>query len=213
MHPSIRLLVLAALAASAAAQAQTFTGLTLKAGVIRYAPDAQTSGITGIGIPPGADATVGSANTALFTVDYDLGRNVSVELILGVPPTIKATASGSVAFLGEVMTAKNFAPTLLFNYHFGAASNMVRPYIGIGINWTQFKDAKSPYGWDVSLNDSTGVAAAIGVDIAFDKNWGMFASYGRADVKSDLVAVGATVIRTTIDFRPSTYSIGGFYRF
>ncbi len=213
MHLSIRFLVLAALATSGAAQAQGLTGLTVKLGMIRYAPDSKTNGVSGIGIPPGADAKVGSATTPLITFDYDLGRNVSVEFVFGVPPTVKATATGSVAFLGEVLSAKNVAPTLLFNYHFGSAGNMVRPYIGLGVNYTKFTGAKSPYGWDVSLKDSTGLAGALGADVVIDKNWGLFASYGRAKVKSDLIAVGATVIRSTIDFRPTTYSIGGYYRF
>ena len=37
--------------------------------------------------------------------------------------------------------------------------------------------------------------------------------YGRAQVKSDIVAVGATVLRTTVDFRPSTYSAGAYFSF
>jgi hypothetical protein len=41
----------------------------------------------------------------------------------------------------------------------------------------------------------------------------MFASVARVDVKSDLVAVGSTVLTTTIDFRPVTYSLGVWYRF
>jgi hypothetical protein len=35
----------------------------------------------------------------------------------------------------------------------------------------------------------------------------------RVDVKSKLVATGATVLQTTIDFKPWTYSVGAFCRF
>jgi outer membrane protein len=39
--------------------------------------------------------------------------NLGVEFVLGIPPTIKAKATGSVAFLGDnVLSARNVAPTL-----------------------------------------------------------------------------------------------------
>ncbi|MDE2566637.1 MAG: outer membrane beta-barrel protein [Burkholderiales bacterium] len=211
MHTSFRILVLAAVAAACgAAHAE---GLTFKAGVIRYQPDSRTSGLTGIGIPPGADAKVGSANTALFTIEYELQPHWGAELVLGVPPKITSTATGSVAFLGEVLSARNVAPTLLFTYRWGQTGATWRPYVGIGINYTKFTDAKSPQGYDVKLSDSTGPAAEAGVDYAIDKRWGLFASIGYAQVRSKLVATGANVLQTTIDFRPTTYAFGASYKF
>jgi outer membrane protein len=210
MQNPIRILVLAALAAGGAAQAQNHT---LKLGVTRYDTHAKTTGITGVGIPPGADATVGDATTALLTYEYALSPQVGLELVLGVPPKIKAQASGSVAFLGEVMTARNVAPTLFLTYHFGTAADTIRPYAGLGVNYTRFTDVKSPYGWDVSLSDSVGLAAHVGVDWRLGKQWGLWASLGAVDVRSRLVATGATVLQTTIDFRPLTYSAGALFRF
>lgn len=210
MHQTIRFLVLATLVAGGAAQAQ---GITVKGGIIRYAPDSQTNGVTGVGIPAGADADVGSANTPLLTIEYDIGRNFGVELVLGIPPTIKAQATGSVAFLGEVLSAKNVAPTLLLVYHFGSDGSVFRPYVGAGINYTKFTSVKSPYFPDVKMSDSTGLALEIGANVALAKDWGLFISYGRAQVKSDIVAVGATVLRTTVDFRPTTYSAGAYFSF
>ena len=213
MHHTIRLLqltALAALAASGAAQAQDST---LKGGVIYYQTHAKTNGVTGIGIPPGADATIGNATTPLLTYEYALSPNVGVELVLGLPPKIKATASGSVAFLGEVLTARNVAPTLLINYHFFAPGSTLRPSVGLGINYTKFTDVKTPYGWNVNLSDSTGFAGHVGLDWAYTKQWGLFASIGASQVKSNLTATGATVLQSTIDFRPVTYTVGASYRF
>ena len=206
---SLTLLSTATLLAGAAmAQANT-----VKLGVILYQPHAKTSGITGLGVPPGADATIGDSTTALFTYEREIAPNMGLELVLGVPPTVKAKASGTVPFLGEVLSAKNVAPTLLLNYHFGAAGSQIRPYLGVGINYTRFTGASTPYGWRVSLSDSWGLAAQAGVDVALGKQWGLFASIGAAQVKSDLVAVGASVLRSTIDFRPITYAAGVAYKF
>jgi outer membrane protein len=118
-----------------------------------------------------------------------------------------------VAFLGEVLTARNVAPTLLFNYHFGDSANQVRPYVGVGLNWTRFVGVKSTLAPSVEMSDSFGWAVQGGVSVALDKRWGMFASVATLKVKSDLVAAGSTVLTTTIDFRPVVYSAGVSYRF
>ena len=210
---SLSLLIAAsALTTSATAQSDAPRN-TVKLGAIFYQPHAKTSGITGLGVPPGADATIGDATTLLATYERALAPNMGIELVLGLPPTIKAKGAGTVAFLGEVLSAKNVAPTVLINYHFGDAGSALRPYVGIGINYTRFTDAKTPYGWQVSLSDSWGLAGQIGLDYAMSKQWGLFASLGAAQVKSDLVAVGASVLRSTIDFRPVTFAAGVAYKF
>jgi outer membrane protein len=210
MHHNIRYLVLVAAAACGVAQAD---GSTFKFGVIRYQPHSQSNGISGIGIPPGADADVEGANTLLLTYEYELIPNVGAEFVLGIPPKIKAHATGSVAYLGEVLSARNVAPTLLFNYHFGEPGAALRPYLGLGINYTHFVERRSPYGFKIELSDSVGAAAQAGVDYALNKDWGLFASVAYVNVKSKLVATGATVLQTTIDFRPWTYSLGASFRF
>lgn len=206
---SLSLLATASLA-STASLAQLNT---VKGGLIYYQTHAETTGVTGIGVPAGADADVGNATTLLFTYEREVAPNIGVEVVLGWPPTIKAKGAGSVAFLGEVLSAKNVAPTLLVNYHFGDRGAKWRPYIGLGVNYTYFADAKTPYGWDVNLSDSWGLAGQLGIDVAIDKQWGLFASIAKVQVKSDLVAIGATVLQTTIDFRPVTYAAGVSYKF
>ena len=197
-----------------AAQAQSDGARnTVKLGAIQYSPHAKTTGISGLGVPPGADATIDSATTLLFTYERQLAGNLGLEFVLGLPPTVKAQASGTVPFLGEVLSAKNVAPTVLINYHFGDAGSTLRPYLGVGINYTRFTNAKTPYGWQVSLSDSWGPAAHAGVDYAVNRQWGLFASVGVAQVKSDLVAVGAAVLRSTIDFRPITFAAGASFKF
>jgi outer membrane protein len=204
--------VIGLLMASGTAQAQDWS---VKTGLIYYQTHSETTGIKGIGIPPGADAETGNATTLLFTLERNLTPNVTVELVLGIPPTIEAKATGSVAFLGDnVLSAKNVAPTLLFNYVFGEPGATWRPYLGAGINYTHFTDIKTSLPvQSVEMSDSWGLALQAGINYAIDKRWGMFASIARVDVKSDLVGVGSTVLTTTIDFKPITYTVGVSYRF
>lgn len=185
----------------------------IKVGVTRYQTHAKTTGITGIGVPAGADAEVGSATTVIFVGERLITPNIGIELVLGVPPTIKSRAAGSVYFLGEVLEAKNVAPTLLLNYHFGREGDSWRPYVGAGINYTRFTGIKSSLAEHVEMSDSVGPTVQAGIDYLFSKNWGAFASVAAVKVKSDLVAQGSTVLKTTIDFRPIVYSAGLSYRF
>jgi outer membrane protein len=210
-RPVIANLALAAAVLGAPVQAQE---TMIKLGVIRYDTHARTNGISGIGIPPGADASVGDATTLVLTAERRFGGRYGAELVMGVPPRIRADASGSVAFLGPgVLSARNVAPTLLFNWHLGQAGDRWRPYLGAGINWTRFTDVQSRLAPKVQLGDSLGPAVHAGIDYAIDKQWGAYASIAALRVKSKLVATGPTVLTSTIDFRPLTYSAGLSYRF
>jgi outer membrane protein len=202
---------LATMLATGAASAQ---GNVVKFGISEYTTHSQTNGVTGIGVPPGADAETGNATTMNLVYERMLTPNVGVELALGIPPRIKAKATGSVAFLGDdVLSAKNVSPTLFLTYHFGAPGDTWRPYFGAGINYTRFVSIKSKLAPDVKMSDSTGWAALAGIDYALNKEWGLFASVDVMKVKSKLVASGTTVLQTTIDFRPVVYSFGMAYRF
>ena len=203
-------LIGAAALVSVAAQAQENTA---KLGVTRYTTHSKTNGISGPGVPAGADAETGDATTLLFTYERALTPEWGVELAIGIPPRIKAKATGSVAFLGEVLSAKNVAPTVLVNYHFGTSSSSLRPYLGAGINYTRFVGIRSSLAPDVKMSDSVGWAVQGGLDYAITREWGLFASVSALKVKSKLVAVSSTVLTTTIDFRPIVYSAGVSYKY
>ncbi|HUQ00115.1 MAG TPA: OmpW family outer membrane protein [Aeromicrobium sp.] len=208
------LVVAAALFGSAfAAQAQDNA---FKIGVTRYDTHAKTNGISGVGVPPGADAKVGDATTVILVYERLFGPNFGAELVMGIPPTIKAKASGSVAFLnatGTVLSTKNYAPTLLFNYHFFEPGATWRPYVGVGVNYTQFRNVKSSLADDVEMGSSWGPAAQVGIDYAITKDISAFASFAVVKVKSKVVATTSTVLTTTVDFRPTVYSAGVSYKF
>ena len=208
-------LLVAAVLAGAAVAAQAQDNV-FKIGVTRYDTHAKTNGITGIGVPPGADAKVGDATTVILVYERLFGPNFGAELVMGIPPTIKTKASGSVEFLnatGTVLEVENWAPTLLFNYHFFEPGATWRPYVGVGINYTQFRNAKSSISDDVKVGSSWGPAAQVGIDYAITKDISAFASFAYVKVKSKVVASGATVLETTVDYRPTVYSAGVSYRF
>jgi outer membrane protein len=208
---SIALALAATLLCAAAVQAQDNT---VKLSVSVYQPHAKNDGINGIGIPPGADASVSSATTAIFTYERLVTPNIGIELVLGFPPRIKANAEGSLSFLGDdVFSAKIVAPTVLVNYHFFEPGSTWRPYVGAGLNYTRFTSIQSSISSDVQMGDSFGLALQAGIAYAITKEFGLYASIAGAQVKSNVVSSGSTVLTTTIDFRPIIYSIGASYSF
>ncbi len=203
--------VLAMMATAGAASAQENV---VKLGITQYTTHSSTSGITGIGVPPGADAQTGDATTLIFVYERLLTPEFGAEIVLGIPPRIKSKATGTVAFLGDdVLSAKIIAPTFFVNYHFGEPSDTLRPYLGLGVNYTKFVSTESKLAPDVKLGDSVGWAAQAGLDFALSREWSLFGSVAALQVKSKLVTTSATVLQTTIDFRPIVYSFGAVYHF
>jgi outer membrane protein len=215
MHPMIfRSVAAAALACVVpCAIAQSQGANVVKFGITEYTTHAKTNGISGIGVPPGADVDVSNATTVIFVYERLFTPNIGLEFVIGVPPKLTAKGAGSAAFLGEVLSVKNVSPTLLLNYHFFSPADALRPYVGAGINYTRFTSAHSSLAPDVELGSSTGLAVQAGIQYAITKDVGLFASIAKIDVKSKAVASGATVLTTTVDFRPIVYSAGVSYQF
>ena len=204
---------LAATAISAAGNAAAQDNV-VKLGLTEYTTHSRTNGVTGIGVPAGADATTGNATTVILVYERMATTNIGVELVLGIPPRVRADAAGTVAFLGsDILSAKNLGPTLLVNYHFGQPGDALRPYVGAGVNYTKFIGIRSRLAPDVQMSSSTGWAAQAGVDYALNNEWSVFASVAVLRVKSNVVASGSTVLQTSIDFRPIVYTFGTAYRF
>jgi outer membrane protein len=202
---------LAALLVSVGAAAQDNV---VKFGVSEYTTHSRTNGISGVGVPAGADAETGNSTTVILVYERMFTPNIGGEFVIGLPPKIKAKATGTVAFLGDdVLSARNVSPTLFLNFHFGTPGDVWRPYLGAGINYTRFVRVESKLAPDVKMSDSTGWAAQAGVDYTLNREWSLFASVAALKVKSKVVASGSTVLQTTIDFRPIVYTVGLGYRF
>lgn len=147
-------------------------------------------------------------------ITYMIDRNWGVELILGYSEhTVAGEKSWST--LGDVIDAKVLPPTLTLQYHFAPDSN-IRPYIGAGVNYTYFFDEEvagsvlPAAGSKVKLEDSWGLAAQAGVDIAINDDWfvNMDVKYIQMDTtaKFSNTAVGSAQISADID--PFVYGIG-----
>ena len=129
--------------------------------MIEYTTNSKTNGIQGIGVPPGADAETGNAATLLFTYERLFTPNVGLELVIGVPPKIKAKATGSVAFLATTCSGAQRGADADPQLPLRQRRRPLPPHLGAGINYTKFTSVKSKLAPDEDV-DLTGLVVQAG---------------------------------------------------
>jgi len=148
----------------------------IRGGLGHVAPTGESDTVPVVGGRVEADS---STNLAVnFT--YMLSDNVGVELLGALPFKHDITHNS----LGKVGETKELPPTLILLYNFAPKSG-VRPYAGVGLNYTKFFGEKTTgalAGTSLDLSSSTGLAAEAGVDVDINKDWFFNASLWRMDI-------------------------------
>ncbi len=155
-------------------------------------------------------------------ITYMLTDNWGLELILATSEH-DVLADGSLVSLGKIIDSRVLPPSLLLQYHF-APDGKVRPYVGLGVNYTLFfsEDVTSSFeaaaggASDAELDSSFGLAAQVGVDFALSGDW-----FFNLDVKVVDMSTDATIttpgplgtLRVDVDIDPTIWGIGIGRRF
>lgn len=144
-----------------------------------------------------------------LTFSYMLTDNWGVELLAATPFSHGVNLDGN-----EVAKVKHLPPSLMAQYYFGNAQSKVRPYVGAGINYTFFFDEEGRNllnNSDVSADDSWGLAAQAGLDMAVTDNLFVNGSVWYMDIDTDVTVEGVGTVKTSID--PIGLMVGLGYRF
>ena len=207
------LVAAALLSAGFAAQAHQAGDIIVRAGAVTVAPNESSQDVAGLG-EFGIDN-----NTQLgLNFGYMLTDNVGIELLAATPFTHDVSLEG----VGKIAETKHLPPTLVAQYYFGNAQSKVRPYIGAGINFTNFfdneftqNDAAAPLDLNsLSIENSWGLAAQVGIDYEVNKNWLVNASVWYADIGTDVkFKAGDTPLKIKTDVDPWVYMISVGYKF
>ena len=226
-----RLLLASLLAASAAAPALAQQN-TVKIGISNVQPHS-TSGndFSGPFTPSGISMEVFNRTTPFFSFTREINDQWDVELALGVPPTHDIALKvnnpklpSSVQALNGQMAAKvrQVAPTLFANYKFLEKSSPLRPYIGVGVNFTRFDNTSSTAAGNalnggatsLALEDSMGLALQGGVTYRFNNQWSLTGSVATAQVRSKITTNTLGIQRTAdITFKPRVFTVAVGYSF
>jgi outer membrane protein len=138
-------------------------------------------------------------------ISYFLQKNIALELSLTYPQSIDINVGGSSA--GQL---KGLPPSLVIQYYF-TDLGLVKPYVGLGVNYTSFTGVNILNGSAAVNSNSTGAVAQVGFDYMVDKNWGVNVDVKYIQMKTD-VYVGSHNIGQ-LGLNPTTFAIGATYRF
>ena len=151
-----------------------------------------------------------------MTLGYMFTDNIGVELLAATPFQHKVGLKST----GTIAEVKQLPPSLMAQYYFGDKLDKLRPYLGVGINYTTFYDtnfnqtARDAGLSDLSVKDSWGVATQAGLDYNLDENWLINMSVWWMDIDTEVKfkAGGEQQnINTRID--PWVFMFGVGYRF
>ncbi len=186
---------------------------------INVAPD-DSSGDIAVNGSSVANSGVGVDEDIVPEIDitYMLTPHIGLELILATS-NHNVTARGSLGALGKVINTDVLPPTLTLQYHFNPEGT-IRPYAGVGVNYTHFYDEKVRGPLDVSgsnirLDSSWGLAAQLGVDYMLNNEW-----FINADIKYIKIDSTATFhdtmfgnVEVDVDIDPIVVGLGFGKRF
>jgi len=174
--------------------------------------DSSTIRVGGVS-QPGSGVDVTSDTVPELDITYMWTKHWGTELILGTTDHV-VDGNGTLASLGGIIGADVLPPTLTLQYHFKPNSN-IRPYAGVGINYTHFYNEKVTGGLDapgakVKMDSSWGLAVQAGVDVDINKDWFINFDVKYIDIETTARFKNTTVGRAAVDvdLKPLVFGIG-----
>jgi len=140
----------------------------------------------------------------------------------GAPPRFEFQGGGSTASLGKTGSTVALNPAVLLEFHFFDPTSAIRPYIGVGLNYTKFINEESSNALAVALggnthvklNDFVAPVVSAGIDANIEGPWllSLSATYAKADTTATLTTAG---IDRVVDVRldPLVLFVGLGYQF
>lgn len=161
----------------------------------------------------GGDVDIDTSIVPEFDITYFFTDQIAAELILGVTPhdvSAVGTALGDVD-LGEVTL---LPPTLTVQYHFNP-DGQLRPYAGVGVNYTLFFNEDLPSGTvldGIEYDPSVGLALQAGADYVLNDHWFLNFDVKKVWINTDVTVDGTTnlgaVVGADVDINPVIFGIG-----
>jgi len=159
MRKSLIALVAAAALSPFVASAQDTGNWIVRARAVHL--DSANKDDTGLGL------TINNKWLPEVDISYFFTPNIAAELILTYPQkqTVNSTVVG-----GDIGTFKHLPPTLTAQYHF-TDLGAIRPYVGLGVNYTNISSVDILDGAVNLKRNSFGLAAQIGADFPMGGGW------------------------------------------
>lgn len=205
MHKTTALLVAGAFAGSAALTATPALAVEAgdwfgRVGASHVNPKDDNAFVSGTGT-----LEVDSDTHLSFTIGYMVTDNWAVEVLGALPFEHDINLVGT----GKVGSTKHLPPVVSAQYHFQPRAS-VRPYVGVGLNYTAIFDTETTgalAGSSLDLDNSWGLAGQVGAD--FDLGTGHW--FGNVDLRYidiDSDASSSAVGDFEVEIDPWVFSVG-----
>ena len=195
----------AALALCAApAMAQSKGDWTITAGVHQVAPKSDNGTLSG-----GLKVDVDNDIKPTITGEYFIADNLGIEVLAALP----FKHDINIAELGRVGSTKHLPPVVSLQYHFNSAGK-VSPFLGLGLNYTTFFSEETGgalAGSRLKLDDSWGLAAHAGLDVALSEKGALRVDVRWIDIDSEVRLDGQKLGTVNID--PLAYGLSYVFKF
>ncbi len=152
----------------------------------------------------GGPATISDNTQLSLTAEYFIRDNIGIELLAATPFEHDINIGG-----GFAGTTKQLPPTLSVNYHF-PTKGKIKPFAGVGLNYTTFFEEASPLGV-LELEDSWGFAVQVGADWQVSDRGALRLNVRYMDIDSEATLNGASIGTAEID--PIVVGLSYVHRF
>ena len=171
----------------------------VRVGAAHVNPDASSDPIAGTTLDVDSNTQLG------LTLGYMFTDNIGLGLLAATPFKHDIKLVG----VGKAAETKHLPPTLTLQYHFAPRSN-VRPYLGAGLNYTNFFSEKTVGLGDtkLKLDDSWGLAAEAGVDIDINDRWFVSGQLWYLDIDTKAKLTGDVAASPKVSIDPWVVMIG-----
>jgi outer membrane protein len=141
---------------------------------------------------------------------YFIAPNIAAELILTYPQKQTIYSNGT-----EIGSLKHLPPTLTLQYHFNPTGT-VRPYVGAGVNYTNFSSVEFAPAVNTALkpgikHNSFGAAFQVGADVEISKGTYLNFDLKKVNLGTTVYSNGASAGKFKVN--PTLASIGLGWRF
>jgi outer membrane protein len=233
MNTSYKIIASLILAASAA---PAMANWSVNVGAITVTPQGSSSHLnvveTVAGLPANSTELSVNNNTQLgLTLDYQLNKNWTLELIAATPFRHDIQVEGSAIDGLPIGSTKHLPPTLLAQYHLDLGDSRFTPFIGLGLNYTNFfqeqastelvrtlqalnvTDADDKV--ELKLKDSWGLAMQAGVNIKLAAQWSAHLMLSKMDIDTEgrVLVNSSTVQSVDVSIDPYVWMLAARYSF
>ena len=206
------------MAASGVSQAYEAGDILMRVGSASVNPESKSDGTN---LLPNESVSANDNTQLGLSSTYMIDKNWGIEVLAASPFTHDIKAKGGTLDGASIGETKQLPPTVTAQYYFLDSTNTIQPYAGIGLNFTVFFDEETDTGAEglgydsLSLDNSTGLTAQVGIDYKVDQNIFINASAMYAQIGSTATLTGEGQPDLTVDYDldPMVYRLNLGYRY